>query len=175
MRSDANFIKNGLAFFAGGCFWGVEHLFSLHKGVLSAVSGYMGGELLNPSYEAVCTGGTGHAEVVRVEFDPSTVSFEDLARFFFEIHDPEQLDRQGPDVGSQYRSAIFYVDQGQKKTAEKLMLELRQNGYRPVTEVAPACRFYPAEEYHQRFFAKHPQQGGCHFHVPRFSQSDHAG
>ena len=159
------------AIFAGGCFWGVEHFFQHTEGVLSAVSGYIGGKTQAPTYEQICTGRTGHAEAVRVTFDPKRVSYEQLARLFFEIHDPTELNRQGPDVGTQYRSAVFYVDERQKQTAEKLLALLRKNGYKPVTQVVPAERFYPAEDYHQDFIKKHPTRPICHARVPRFDQS----
>jgi peptide methionine sulfoxide reductase msrA/msrB len=156
------------ALFAGGCFWGVEHHFRQVKGVLSATSGYSGGRISNPTYEQVCTGTTGHAETVRVVFDPQQVSYEHLARLFFEIHDPTQKNRQGPDVGPQYRSAVFYGGEAQQKTVEALIQDLRSRGYNVVTEVAPAGAFYPAEEYHQDYLTKHPGRPDCHVRVPRF-------
>ena len=156
------------AYFAGGCFWGVESLFAAHTGVLSATSGYMGGTLPNPTYEDVSTGKTGHAETVAVVFDPARVSYEDLARLFFTIHDPTQKDRQGWDVGTQYRSALFYTNEEQRRTAEKLMEVLTRKGYVLTTELQPAGEFYPAEEYHQDFFTKHPDRAFCHAPVNRF-------
>ena len=156
------------AIFAGGCFWGVEHLFSKVDGVVSVASGYTGGEAPGPTYEQVCRGDTGHAEAVRVVFDPDRVSYEHLARLFFEIHDPTQLNRQGPDIGSQYRSAVFYVDAQQKETVAKLIAELRANGFDVVTEVESASEFYLAEAYHQDYLAKHPQRPACHVRVARF-------
>ena len=134
------------AIFAGGCFWGVEHHFQQLDGVTSATSGYTGGQVANPTYEQVCSGTSGHAEAVRVVFDPKRVTYEQLARLFFEIHDPTQLNRQGPDVGTQYRSAVFYLDQRQKTVAEKLIAELRAKGYEVATQVLPASPFYPAED-----------------------------
>jgi len=130
------------AYFAGGCFWGVEHLLQQEEGVQSVVSGYMGGHVANPTYEQVCTGATGHAETVQVVFDPSKVSYEKLAMLFFEIHDPTQLNRQGPDRGYQYRSAVFYKNDEQKQTTEKLINTLKDKGYKVVTEIAPAGPFY---------------------------------
>ena len=121
----------------------------------------------NPTYEQVCTGGTGHAEAVRVTYDPAKVSFEELARLFFEIHDPTQINRQGPDIGTQYRSAIFYKDERQKATALSLMEKLREHGYAVATELLPASAFYPAEAYHQDFTAR-TGRGGCHLRVSRF-------
>lgn len=156
------------AIFAGGCFWGVEHYFSQAKGVLSVTSGYIGGTVDNPTYEQVCTNTTGHAEAVEVIFDPTQTSYEQLARLFFEIHDPTQLNRQGPDIGLQYRSAVFYLDNSQKQTAEKLIGLLKARGYNVVTQVVPAGRFWPAEEYHQDYLAKHPGRPDCHVRVNRF-------
>ena len=156
------------AIFAAGCFWGVEHYFQQVKGVASVTSGYTGGRVASPNYEQVCTGKTGHAEAVRVVFDPQRVSYERLARLFFEIHDPTQWNRQGPDVGTQYRTAVFYLSEQQKKVAEQLIAELRVKGYKVVTEVRAATTFYPAEEYHQDYLEKHPERPVCHARVPRF-------
>ena len=158
------------AIFAGGCFWGVEHLFQEVPGVLSVTSGYTGGTVKNPTYEQVCTGTTGHAEAVRIVFDPAKVSYERLARHFFEIHDPTTKNRQGPDVGLQYRSAVFYKDEAQKVTAEALIQQLKALGYDVVTEVTPASEFYPAEDYHQDYLTKHPGRPDCHVRVPRFEK-----
>ncbi len=155
------------AFFGGGCFWGVEDGFSKIPGVLDVVSGYMGGDTTFPTYEDVSRGNTGHAEVVRIQYDPSIVDFETLARFFFEIHDPTQLNRQGPDVGSQYRSVIFYTDEEQKEISEKLKGLLKDNKYNVVTELSPAPAFYSAEDYHQDFTAR-TGRGQCHFPIKRF-------
>ena len=155
------------AIFAGGCFWGVEHQFQQIDGVISATSGYTGGSVADPTYRQVCTGTTGHAEAVCVVFDPAKVTYEQLARLFFELHDPTQLNRQGPDHGSQYRSGVFYGDDGQKATAERLIDQLRQNGYAVVTELAPAGEFYPAEDYHQDYITKNPP-ARCHASVKRF-------
>ncbi len=157
------------AIFAGGCFWGVDHYFRQVIGVLEVTSGYSGGTTANPTYKEVCTGKTGHAESVRVIFDPARVTYEALAKLFFEIHDPDELNRQGPDVGTQYRSAIFYKSEQQKQIAEKLSAQLRANGYKVVTELTPAGEFYPAEDYHQDYITKHPDRS-CHLRVPRFEQ-----
>lgn len=156
------------ALFAGGCFWGVEHLMKQERGVISAESGYMGGHLRNPAYEDVCTGKTGHAETVKVVFDPKITSFEKLARIFFEIHDPTQANGQGPDIGDQYRSAIFYTTQEQKETAEKLICELKGKGFDAVTEVVPADTFWKAEDYHQDYYTRKGTQPYCHRRVKRF-------
>jgi methionine-S-sulfoxide reductase len=156
------------ALFAGGCFWGVEAHFEEIPGVLLATSGYTGGTTESPTYEQVCTGQTGHAEVVEVVFDPSEVTYEQLARLFFEIHDPTQLNRQGPDAGTQYRSAVFYRDADQKRIADALIAELRKNGYDVVTQVVEAETFFPAEDYHQDYLRKHPERHSCHVRVTRF-------
>ena len=156
------------AIFAGGCFWGVENYFQKIEGVASVTSGYAGGHVDNPTYEQVCSGKTDHAEAVRVVFDPKRVSYERLARMFFEIHDPTQMNRQGPDVGTQYRSAVFYLNDRQKEVAEKLIAELGDKGYKVVTQLRAATAFYPAEEYHQDYLAKHPDRPVCHTRVPRF-------
>jgi len=155
------------ALFAGGCFWGVEHYFRQEAGVLGVVSGYAGGHIDRPTYEQVCTGKTGHAEAVEVVFDPKRVSYERLARLFFEIHDPTELNRQGPDVGSQYRSAVFHLDAEQKRIAETLVGQLKARGYKVVTEVTPATTFWPAEAYHQDYISRHPERA-CHTRVERF-------
>ena len=156
------------AVFAGGCFWGIESVFGAQNGVLSTTAGYTGGDLEEPDYQQVCSGATGHAEAVQVVFDPSVVSFEDLARLFFEIHDPTTPDRQGVDVGSQYRSAVFYGSDEQREITEALIAELASLGYRAVTEVEPAGEFWPAEDYHQDFYVKNSGGSACHVRVDRF-------
>ncbi len=158
------------AVFAGGCFWGVEHHFEHTPGVLKAESGYTGGTTRNPTYSEVCTGKTGHAEAVRVTYDPGKVSYEQLARLFFETHDPTTANRQGPDVGTQYRSAVFYATPGQKAAAEKLIALLKAKGYKVVTQLQPAGEFYPAEDYHQDYLDKHPERPSCHVRVERFDK-----
>ena len=148
----------------GGCFWCLEAVYHEMRGVTEAISGYAGGHVPNPSYEQVCSKTTGHAEVVQVTFDADEVSFADLLDVFFTIHDPTQLNRQGNDVGTQYRSAIFYHDAEQKRIAEEKIAELEAEGLydRPfVTEVTPLETFYPAEDYHQEYFKKNPFQGYC--------------
>ena len=155
------------AIVAGGCFWGIEDAFRKMPGVCDAVSGYTGGRTPDPTYEAVSGGKTGHAEAVRVRFDPSVVSYEQILRRFFEIHDPTQLDRQGPDVGEQYRSAVFFLDGEQEAVARSLVGRLRELGYDVVTRLEPAGPFYMAEDYHQRF-TERTGRGGCHLPVSRF-------
>jgi peptide-methionine (S)-S-oxide reductase len=152
------------ATFGAGCFWGVEVAFRQIPGVLDAVAGYEGGDLANPSYRDVCTGRTGHAEVVEVSYDPARVSYEDLLNAFFTRHDPTTLNRQGPDHGTQYRSAVFYHDDEQRRTAEAAKERWNRSGrWRSpiVTEITPASTFYRAEEYHQRYLQKHGL-ASCH-------------
>ncbi len=153
------------ATFGAGCFWGVEEAFRQTPGVTSTAVGYAGGTLNNPTYEQVCTGRTGHAEVVQVEFDPEQVSYEQLLQVFWENHNPTQLNRQGPDIGTQYRSAIFYHSPEQKEIAEASKQQLEASGQfnRPiVTQIEAASEFYRAEEYHQQYLAKRGARS-CHF------------
>ncbi len=156
------------AIFAGGCFWGVEHYFQRAHGVRSTRVGYTGGHKDDPTYEEVCSGNTGHAEAIEVEYDPRETTYEALARLFFETHDPTQSDRQGPDVGHQYRSAVYYLSEAQRETAEHLIELLRAKGYDVVTEVEPATAFWPAEDYHQRYYEITGKSPYCHFYTPRF-------
>ncbi len=156
-----------IAYFAGGCFWGVEYMFEQLDGVIEAISGYMGGHLPNPTYKQVRSGTTGHLETVKVVYDPEKVSYEDLVKYFFNIHDPTQKDGQGPDIGPQYRSAIFYVDEEQKKVAEKVKSMLVEKGYDVQTEIRPANEFWEAEEYHQDYYKKTGETPYCHFYVKR--------
>ena len=157
-----------VATLAGGCFWCLEAVYDQMKGVVSVESGYMGGTMANPTYEQVCGGSTGHAEVVQIRFDAAVVSFSDLLQVFFVIHDPTTPDRQGNDVGTQYRSAIFYHSPEQKATAERVITDIGRAGlYRDpiVTEVVPASSFYAAERYHQEYYARNPNQPYCQYVV----------
>lgn len=150
------------ALFAAGCFWGVQYYFDQEPGVIDSTVGYTGGRTENPTYETVCYQDTGHAEAVLLEFDTSRVSYETLLRHFFRMHDPTQLNRQGPDVGEQYRSAIFYFDDDQKSIAQNVLSEAqKQIGEPIVTELAKVSRFYPAEDYHQKYVEK-TGRGMCH-------------
>ena len=161
----------GTVFFAGGCFWGVENAFERTSGVLEARSGYMGGTTDDPSYSEVCSGATGHTETVKVVYDTSAIEFRELAMIFFEIHDPTQLNRQGVDMGSQYRSAVFYTTDEQLTILEELVGILRNRGYEVVTELTPAGDFWSAEEYHQNYFDKNGIGTSCHLRVRRFPEN----
>lgn len=154
------------ALFGGGCFWCVEAVFLQIKGVQRVISGYAGGHTLNPSYEDICNGDTQHAEVILVEFDETQLSFEQLLNVFFATHDPTTLNRQGNDVGTQYRSVIYYYNDEQKQQAEQYIEALKSDGLNIVTELSPVPTFYPAEDYHQNFYAKNPSQGYCNFSIP---------
>jgi peptide-methionine (S)-S-oxide reductase len=148
----------------GGCFWCLEAVYVDMEGVASVVSGYMGGILPDPDYRSVCTGRTGHVEVVQLTFDPEATSYREILEVFFAIHDPTSMDRQGNDAGTQYRSVIFYHSEAQRKVAEDIISELEKAdtfGAPLVTEVRAAAQFYPAEEYHQNYFANHPDQPYC--------------
>ena len=160
--------QSEIATLAGGCFWCLEAVYLEMRGVQRVESGYMGGHIESPTYEQVCTGRTGHAEVVQVTFDPGVTSYRQILEVFFGIHDPTTLNRQGNDAGPQYRSAIFYHDEAQRVAAEALIRELTAEGVFPapiVTEVNPEAVFYKAEDYHQEYFRNHPQQPYCSFVV----------
>jgi methionine-S-sulfoxide reductase len=151
-------MNSQIATFAAGCFWGVEANFLKLKGVIDTRVGYTGGHVPEPDYRLVCTDTTGHAEAVRVVFDADVISYEELLKEFWQMHDPTTPNRQGPDYGSQYRSAVFYHDKAQKEAAELMLSELqelKQNNHKIVTEIVPAGEFYEAEEYHQRYYQKH--------------------
>jgi peptide-methionine (S)-S-oxide reductase len=150
------------ATFGGGCFWCLEAVYKRTDGVVSVTSGYAGGDTRNPTYEEVCSGTTGHAEVIQVEFDAATISYEQILLAFFKAHDPTTLNRQGADVGTQYRSIILVADEGQRRTAESVRDSIAQKlAAAVVTEIVPLVEFYPAEEYHQDYFDKNPTAGYC--------------
>lgn len=155
-----------LATFGNGCFWCTEAVFLAVKGVSKVESGYSGGTVKNPTYREVCSGLTGHAEVIRIAFDPAVISYADLLEIFWNTHDPTTLNRQGADEGTQYRSVIFYHDEAQRKTAEQYMAQLEASKVfknRIVTEISPLINYYPAEDYHQNYYALNPDQGYCQY------------
>lgn len=154
------------ALFGGGCFWCVEAVFLHLKGVEKVVSGYAGGIVHNPSYEQICQGNTQHAEVVLIDFDEQQISYSQLLNVFFATHDPTTLNRQGNDIGTQYRSVIYYFNDEQKQQAQQVIQSLEDENLNIVTELSPAPTFYPAEEYHQNFYARNPSQGYCNFSIP---------
>jgi peptide-methionine (S)-S-oxide reductase len=154
------------ALFGGGCFWCTEAVFLQLKGVQKVVSGYAGGHTTNPTYEAICNGDTNHAEVILIDFDEQQISYQQLLTVFFAIHDPTTLNRQGNDIGTQYRSVIYYFNEIQKAESESFIGQLKADGLDIVTELSPAPIFHPAEEYHQNFFARNPAQGYCNFAIP---------
>lgn len=156
------------AIYAGGCFWGVEHLLQQQAGVISVESGYIGGTVPNPTYEQICTGKTGHLEAVKVTYDPSKVDYQTLTKLFLEIHDPTQTNGQGPDIGTQYHSAIFYSTPAQQQVADNLLNILETKGYDIATKIIPATTFYPAEAYHQDYYQHKGTQPYCHSRVVRF-------
>lgn len=156
--------RDEIATFAGGCFWCLEAPFGSLQGVQEVISGYMGGHIQNPDYKQVCSGETGHAEVIQIHFDPTRINYRDLLEIFFALHDPSTRNRQGNDIGTQYRSAVFYHSETQRDIAREVIAELTSQGVwsNPVTtEVLPAETFYPAEEYHQHYFERNPQQPYC--------------
>ncbi len=156
------------AIFAGGCFWGMEYYLNNVKGVISTQVGYTGGHVENPTYADVCSHKSGHIEAVEVVFDPKKTDFETICKVFFEIHDPGQLNRQGPDIGEQYKSVIFYFNQEQKEISEKLIKELQNKGYKVVTELIKASKFWPAESNHQDYYDKNGHKPYCHFYKKKF-------
>ncbi len=156
------------AIFASGCFWGTEYWFKKQNGVISTTVGYIGGRTDKPTYEQVCNKTTGHAEAVQVVYNPTVIDFETLAKLYFETHDPTQLNRQGPDIGDQYRSEIFYTSETQKTVAEKLIKELETKGLKVVTRVTKATEFFRAEEYHQDYYEKVGKKPYCHVYTKRF-------
>lgn len=163
------------AILAGGCFWGMEDLIRKLPGVVETEVGYAGGDLENPEYKDVKTGATGHAESIRITFDPAKTSYRNLLEFFFQIHDPTTSNRQGNDVGSQYRSAIFYLNANQKSEAEKIITEIDASGVWPgkvVTEIVPAGRWWDAEDFHQDYLDKYPEGYTCHFIRPEWRLKD---
>ncbi|MCH7730931.1 MAG: bifunctional methionine sulfoxide reductase B/A protein [Candidatus Marinimicrobia bacterium] len=164
----ADKVKTQRAVFASGCFWGTEYHLSKVDGVISTTVGYTGGHKDNPTYKEVCTGTTGHAEAIEVIYDPEKVTYKELAKLFFETHDPTQLNRQGPDIGYQYRSEIFYLNDEQRETAEKLITILKKKGYGVVTKVTHANTFWEAEDYHQDYYDKKRTLPYCHFYMKKF-------
>lgn len=160
--------RYGTAVFAGGCFWGVEYFMQKASGVVSVTSGFTGGHVKNPSYREVCTGTTGHAEAVKIIYEPDKTSYEKLLKLFLEIHDPTQIGGQGPDLGDQYRSEIFYLNDDQKKTAQKCISILKDKRIKVVTALTQASEFYYAEDYHQDYYFKNGKVPYCHGYVKRF-------
>jgi len=160
--------RYGIAIFAGGCFWGVEYFLQKEPGVLSVTSGYTGGNVKNPTYKEVCTGNTGHAEAVKVIYDPDKTTYEKVLKLFLEIHDPTQVGRQGPDIGDQYRSEIFYLNEDQKIIAEKNLNILRSKGLKIATVVTKGSEFFEAEKYHQDYYFNNGKVPYCHGYTKRF-------
>lgn len=154
------------ALLGGGCFWCTEAVFLQLKGVEKVISGYAGGDTINPTYEQICTGNTNHAEVILIDFDEQQISFKQLLNVFFTTHDPTTLNRQGNDIGTQYRSVIYYFNDEQKVQAEAYIAELTAQDLDIVTALSPVPMFYPAEDYHQNYYAKNPSQGYCNFAIP---------
>jgi peptide methionine sulfoxide reductase msrA/msrB len=167
-EQNTNTVKTDTAIFAGGCFWGVEYYFQKSKGVLSTNVGYIGGHKDNPTYEEVCSGKTGHLEATQIIFDPTQTTYENLAKLFFEIHDPTQANGQGPDIGEQYLSSVFYLNDEQKQTAEKLINILKNKGYKVATQLIKATTFWKAEDYHQKYYEKKESLPYCHIYTKRF-------
>lgn len=168
INKNIDYTNTKKAYFAGGCFWGVEHLFEKQKGVKNVISGFMGGHVKNPSYRAVIKGNTGHVEAVEVIYNPDEISYENLAKLFFEIHDPTQKNGQGPDIGSQYLSVVFYENEEEKKTIEKLIEILRTKAYDVATTLKENTPFYAAEAYHQDYYVKTGKSPYCHVYKKIF-------
>lgn len=166
--ADLNVNDTEEAIFAAGCFWGVEYYFKKLPGILKSEVGYSGGHKKNPTYQEVCTGNTGHFEAIRVLYDLSKVSYEQLTKYFFEVHDPTQGNGQGPDLGEQYLSIVFYYDEKQKQVAQALIAELKQKGYDIATRILPVSTFWRGEDYHQDYYEKTGKQPYCHHYVKRF-------
>lgn len=156
------------AVFASGCFWGTQYYLDKIDGVIRTTVGYIGGHTDNPTYEEVCSGNTGHVEAVEVEYDPEEVNYENLVKMFFETHDPTQVGGQGPDIGSQYLSVIFYNNQSEKRIVQKLIGILKNKGLKIVTRLRPVAKFWPAEEYHQNYYQKNGQSPYCHIYRKLF-------
>ncbi len=169
--ADAPVEAKAVAYFAGGCFWGVEYFMEKLPGVASVESGYMGGKIENPSYEQVSAHETRHLEAVRVNYDPDKVSYEAIAKRFYEIHDPTQANGQGPDIGAQYLSAVFVANDEERAVNEALISRLRERGYEVVTEIKPVTEFYDAEDYHQDYYVRHEKKPYCHGFVDRFGDA----
>jgi len=167
-EAESDLPKTETAVFAGGCFWGVQYYLERATGVISTRVGYIGGHKPNPTYKEVCRGGTGYLEAVEVTYDPMQITYENVAKLFFEIHDPTQANGQGPDIGEQYQSVVFYLNDQQKATAEKLIQILKGKGYAVVTKVVPAGTFWPAEDYHQQYYDKNGHTPYCHAYTKRF-------
>ncbi len=157
------------AIFAGGCFWGVQYYFEKAKGVINTVVGYTGGHVANPSYEQVCSHNTGHYEAIQVTYDPKLTNYEAMAKLFFDIHDPEQTDGQGPDIGQQYMSVVFYANDTQKQIAQNLIDKLTKKGLKVATQLIPVTTFYPAENYHQHHYDHEGSTPYCHHYVDKFN------
>lgn len=165
---DDEVLDSAEAIVAGGCFWGVEFYLTRLPGVLKVEAGYTGGMILNPSYEQLCAGTSGHYEAVRVVYDSAKIDYLTVVKHFFEIHDPTQKNGQGPDIGQQYQSAVFYYDDAQHADAQALIQQLKQKGYDVCTRLLPVQTFWPAEEYHQQYYHKHNKLPYCHHPLPRF-------
>jgi len=161
-------MKTNTAIFASGCFWGVQHHFDKHEGVVSTLVGYTGGEIENPTYEQVSTGDTGHREAIEIKFNTEVTTYEELVKLFFETHDFSQVGGQGPDIGEQYTSAVYYTSDEQKVVAEKLIKKLEAKDMTVTTKVLPAEPFYPAEDYHQKYYEKSGGAPYCHVYIKKF-------